>query len=266
MKTRFIFFVSAILLFGAASITHSSIEDLNTADLTVGPSLLEITDSLKDSNAEKRINLLTDVYPLHSRSISAEALNKAATLKDLIEFYPANWIAAYNTVLITVIENGEEKTFTSKNEKLTAKQMALLAKAKLGSNIQIIVNFKAKNAITGELSDEQLDIGLTVGPYKNAELTGGKKTFIKDLEYFFTTNNIAGNYMIDDLLRINFTVTKNGTVKKTSIVNSSGDSKLDYILLEMLQKNWTWHPAESENGVKIPCELQFIFGDNGIAC
>jgi TonB family protein len=103
---------------------------------------------------------------------------------------------------------------------------------------------------------------MTVVPEIEAEFFGGSLEMTKYLK-----ENII--YKIPETVpkQFNgiavFTVNENGEISNAKISNTSGDSKIDELLLEAAYKMPKWKPAENSKGIKVKQEFEIIIGKGG---
>ena len=193
----------------------------------------------------------------YKHPITTEKLTHAKKLGDIIAYYPGNWITDYESVEISAVINGKEERASGINPSINENQKKLLQSVKLSTNINVTVNYKAKNAITNSYEDHQMKIALTVIPEKEAEFRGGYDNMIRYLKEN-SKNEIAeiGPYLTESAI-ILFTVSENGKITDIDLKKSSGHSKIDKLMYKIIRDMPDWEPAENLKGLKVNQNFEF---------
>jgi TonB family protein len=207
-----------------------------------------------------------EVHGKYVRSVKKENLNKALLLKDVIEGYPDSWISEYISVEISGVVDNKPVKAIGENDTLTAKQIDLLHRAELGTDLTVTVLYKYRNAVTGKPEENRMNTTLTVIPDVEAVYEGGFRGVINYIK------KKAGNKITDKLPKkfqpaiVRFTVSEEGKISDAYVYKSSGDYKTDKLLLEAVNSMPEWKPAEYLNGKKVKQEFQLSFGKDRGGC
>lgn len=207
--------------------------------------------------------LLYEIKGRYERPISSSHLENANSLKELILHYPENWIEKYISTEVSITTGSEKQTAKAKDATLSTEQKNILRNAKPASKVTISVNYFTKNAVRTELDESRMEVELTVIPDKEANYPNGKKQLIDDLK---SSNNkkFSDESLIDlNITSILFTIDKNGGVEDVKLAQSSGNKKVDNVLLESIWNMSRWIPAENKNGEKVKQQFEFTFGPPG---
>jgi len=198
--------------------------------------------------------------------IKKEKLNTVNVMSDLISGYPASWIMSYVSVEVTATCNGKELTANGANAIFTEEQKNILNTVDLGAVITINIRYKCKNAVTGDIEISKMHYSATAVPEIEAEYTGG----LEEMKQYLKENAIEkiseerSKQMPLTLLR--FTVNEAGEIANAKIAVTSGDVKIDNLLLEAINKMPKWKPAENSKGVKVKQEFEFSVGNQKGGC
>lgn len=202
--------------------------------------------------------------------ISAETLNRATVISDVIPNCPEHWdeIIDIVSVKILAICDGEAKLAEGKTEKVNLEQYDILNRADLGTEISIQIEFKWKDVNSSVADNGKIqkmnEFRVAVVPETEAQFPGGTKELKKYLE-----NNISSKVpkpskekpLVPGATAV-FTVDENGVVSDVKIISkASSDPEVDKLLLEGLSKMPKWIPAQNAKGEKV--KQEFKCGING---
>ncbi len=199
----------------------------------------------------------------YTATIKKEQLNNAETMQDLKATYPSSWITNYGTVSVKTISNGITLFYLSRNDTLSAEQKKLLSSAVIGTEILIDINHFYSNSVTGVLEPRDVHFSFTVVPEVEAEYYGGEvklNAFLKEKAINNIPEALAQKF---DQAVVIFTVNEKGDIANAYIEKSSGDPKVDKMLLSAVNKMSKWKPAEDEEGIKVSQQFQFTVGYPG---
>lgn len=197
----------------------------------------------------------------YDRSITKERLNNAKLISDVIENYPESWISEYISVELITELNGEEISAVSANEVLSEEQRNLLNMLEESSSIIVNVKYKTKVAVTDVMEDNLLNISMTIIPEKEAEFVGGYDKMIAYLQK--NINGKVSDVKLSELQysSVVFTVNEEGRTDKIKLINTSGNSEIDNLLLKLIGNMPKWKPAENSSGGLVKQEFEFNFGN-----
>lgn len=224
-----------------------------------------VTSVSKDSVNTKRV-MNYGVRGRYDRPVKKEEATNAKLLRDLIFGYPVNWITNYVSVELTAPKGDKLIRTLSTNEKLTPEQKDLLKSIDIGSNIAIHVKYTYNHPLTHAIENYEINTSVTVVPDKEAEYHGGYENLKKYLYENCISKvsaTISQRYQRGTVV---FTLNENGEPTGTRIAKSSGDVKMDKLLLDAINKMPKWSPAENANGEKVNQDFEFTLNENGDGC
>lgn len=209
-------------------------------------------------------DLSYDIRGIYSHPIKKVKLNGAKLLSDLISGYPTNWISNYVSVEILATCAGKSMKAISANDVLTTEQKNILKTADLGTEIIINAKYKIKNPVTNLIEESKMTFSAMEVPDMEAEYVGGKEQLIKTIK-----ENVSNKIPESTLKKlqpivIRFTVNEGGEIAGAFVTKTSGDLKIDKVLLEVINKMQNWKPAQNTNGIKV--KQEFIFGVGNVGC
>ncbi|MDW7692998.1 TonB family protein [Flammeovirgaceae bacterium SG7u.111] len=255
----------AFMAFGFTN--RSEVGDVSNKDVLLYLSK-EIGDKLTFDPSAKSVTMPNEpgekvfsyqVQGRYARAITKAVLKDAKSLKDIIPYYPSSWISNYQSVVISTSRGGKDIAATSLNEVLSVEQIALLQSLGLEDDLQIKVNYKNKNEITGELRDQLMEVAMTVVPEKEAEFASGYDQMINYLKE--NSKDKISVKMLENLQTtfVLFTVNEQGNTEGVHLSESTGDAEIDKALVELVEQMPKWKPAENSKGVKVKQKFQFTF-------
>lgn len=203
-----------------------------------------------------------EVRGKYKRPIIKVKLNEAKTISDFMEGYPVHWVTDYVSVEISANSGGKMTKAIGVNEVLTTEQKNILNNSILATDITINVKYKYKNPVTNAIENSNMYVLMTIVPEIEAEFIGGSLEITKYLK-----ENVI--YKITDAIPkqfngiVIFTVNEYGEITNAKISNTSGDSKIDELLLEAAYKMPKWKPAEDSKGIKVKQDFEIIIGKGG---
>lgn len=186
----------------------------------------------------------------------------AKTMSDINPGYPTTWISEYISTEISTISDGKAMKAVGTNDILSTDQKNLLHNAGLGDNIIVDVDYKVANAVMG-MDTRHMHFELTVIPEVEAQFPGGHQHLSAYLEdnAIYKISEKDSKQM--DPAIIKFTITETGEISNAQVFQSSKNSKVDKLLLDVINKMPRWKPAENSNGLKLKQEFEFIVGAGG---
>lgn len=204
-----------------------------------------------------------EVHGTYARSIKKEKLNNPKTLSDITSDYPASWISDYISAEITATCNGKVLKAVSPNDALSSEQINLLNTADLATDIVIDVHYWYKNSVTDVKEMNDMHFALTVVPEIEAEYLGGNQLMTQYLKEN-TINKISeAKSKTLQAATVKFTIDEEGEIANVQISKTSGDRKIDKLLLKAIHKMPKWRPAENSKGIKVKQDFVFNIGSGG---
>lgn len=203
-----------------------------------------------------------EVRGMYTRSIKKEQLSEVTLISDIIQDYPINWITSYVSIEILGTCNGKFMTAVSSNSILTSEQKHILSNVDMASDIIIDVKYTYNVPVTNVVENNTMHVLLTVVPEIQAEYIGGYQQLInylkeKSVHQFSETDPKKVRQVV-----IRFSVNEEGKITDAKIARSSGDSKTEKLLLDVINNMPQWKPAENAQGIKVKQEFEFIVGSN----
>lgn len=197
--------------------------------------------------------------------IKKEKLNNIRLISDVIPFYPTKWITDYTSVEVLIRDNGKEMKAVSPNDVLSPEQKNLFNSCELADDIEISVKYKAKNAVTNNMDDREMNISLTVIPEVEAEYIGG---YDRMMGYLMANSKDKIDTRKSDEFNIAFilfTINEEGGIENVKLTETCGNDEIDKLLLDLINTMPKWKPAENANGTTVKQEFEFTVG-MGMGC
>ncbi|MCW5517483.1 energy transducer TonB [Muriicola sp. Z0-33] len=204
-----------------------------------------------------------DINTRYLMTVSKKKLQQAKSIKDILPYDWTDFVVSYKKVSVNIIENNErtEIRATGTSEVLTQDQLQLLQSADYSTNILIRADYMEKHEESGELTSNYFTPHMTVVPTQQAVYLDGKDALIKYLKENsreFTSNVEKGKLQPG---RLNFTVSKNGTISAVELESTSGYPVIDKTMKALITNMpGEWEPAENAKGEKVAQKLVFFYG------
>lgn len=207
-----------------------------------------------------------EVRGKYTRPVKQEKLSTARYMSDIIPYYPSNWIVSYISVEISATCSGHAMSANGSNDTLNSAQRNILHTIDLGADLVIHIAYETKNAATDILETRNLYYTATVVPDIEAEYSGGNQ----EMTDYFKKNTIdkiaeSTSEPIEQAI-VRFTISEEGEITNAQMARTSGDLKIDTLLLEAITHMPAWRPAENLNGIKVKQEFEFSIGVGGKGC
>jgi TonB family protein len=208
-------------------------------------------------------DLTYEIHGKYTQPIRKETLEKAQSMSDIIPYYPSNWIADYISVEIMATNNGTPMIAAGINDKLSTEQKQILRSAELGTNIVINISFRYNRSMTDITDAGKMHYIATLVPETEAEYPGGNQQMNQYLkENAISKISKTSSKQLKEVLLV-FTVDEEGKVGNARIFKTSGNPKIDELLLQAIDNMPDWRPAEDSNGTKVKQEFEFSVGSAG---
>ena len=261
----------------AALITVSSFaEKENTCQIIESIRWHKLFDLEKDSlSSSKEVNF--GVHKKENMAVSKEKLSSAKSLADFILGYPINWIKNYESVTITAINKGIEKTISGNSLKLNKEQRKLLQNADWASSIAVKVKYIAENEITKEKETREMNVSMSIIPTEPAAFVGGNNSLLT----YFKEKSIGqidiskidsieiqqqSLVKIPGFVEVLFTINEFGKAESVKLIISSNIEETDKFILEMVKQMPNWKPAKDRKGNKVKQQFELSVGGPFIGC
>jgi hypothetical protein len=203
-----------------------------------------------------------DVNSRYMATITKDKLFKATSVLDIVP-QNAEWQnIPFETVAVAVLQNDNEIREIGNDKELNVAQINLLKSTDYSTDFYIRGRGKNNHPKTGKIEDYVYY--LTIVPEKEAEYTIGNDAFIA---YLKENSKEQIKYVEESLLRpgkIQFTITKEGTIENVELISTSGYFNIDSMMIELISNSpGKWKPAENSVGEKVNQKLVFSFGMMG---
>jgi TonB family protein len=204
-----------------------------------------------------------EIHGKYTHPIKKVTLEKARSMSDLIPYYPSGWISDYISVEIMATINGTPMMAAGINDKLSTEQKHILSAADPGTDVVLNISFRYNNSVTDITDVGKMHYIATLVPEIEAKYPGGNQ----QLDQYLKENAISkisetSSKQFQEIL-LGFTVNEDGKVANARIFKTSGDPKIDDLLIEAINKMPEWRPAEDSNGLKVKQEFEFSVGSAG---
>lgn len=200
------------------------------------------------------------VYPYIS--ITRTDLNSATSLIDLNpRHFKPSWVKEYYVVEIVTTQNGKIQKAVGKNNLLTQKQKDNMKTADVNTDIIVNINYLPNNTLKNN-EPKKMDFTFSIEPDNEATFASGEKDLKKYLEENVMAKISKENFKIYNLTALKFTVNETGEIVDTHIFQTSDDTEIDNLFLEVISNMPKWKPAKYYNGIKVKQEFTFTVGDH----
>ncbi len=208
-------------------------------------------------------DLSFNIHGNYTVAIKKQQLGGAKKISDLIPHYPSKWILDYVAVTLTTNHNGTSRIANGTGEILSAEQAQLLQLADLGTEVVINIAYKTKNSVTEKLEVRNIHYSVIVVPETEAKFPAGQQQLTQYLKNNAITKIDETRWKEMTTAVVTFTVNAVGKIANAQVTTTSGDEKIDQLLLETINQMPTWKPAEATNGSKVAQEFVFSVGKMG---
>jgi len=201
--------------------------------------------------------LFFNIQGRYNGTITKSNLYGSELFKHFISGYPSEWVSNYISVEIIINKGTEKFTTYSLNDTLTLEQKALINTLDFNDNLTIKVKYNYQNAVTSEIEPREMDdISLIVVTEFEALPMYGYELLIQYLEEnSFDKIPVSIQNEIDQLT-IHFNVSEKGVVNSVRLHQSSGNEKVDKLIIELTNSIQNWRPAEDNKGNKVSQDFE----------
>lgn len=198
-------------------------------------------------------------------SVSQAELEEAVTFLDVHYQYHADWVETFISTEVIVKEDEETTSAAGMNDTINAEQKCILQKAPVGSDVILLVKYMPRNNLKHN-TEKEMDYIYKVVPYESASFTKGEKALDTYIEENLISKLSEKQKILLKFSRIDFTVTQEGNIINSKIIESSGDEKIDSILMETICKMPKWNPAINSEKINISQDIQFMISNSKGGC
>jgi TonB family protein len=247
--------IFSFMLFSSLSFSQDFTETFLQVDFA--------TMSNEPSAESIRENLRYEVYLFnpYGAPISRTELSAAKSMVDLMKEYPSSWVSNYISTEVSVVSNGEEKTAKGSDGTLNEAQRALLKVADFNTKININVKYKQENSATRKIEENNLNYLISVIPDTEATYSAGRdalKDYLKK-----NAMDLIPDADLKDLKEgtVHFTINEKGQVEGVELIEGTGKSTVDQLLLNAIGKMPKWKPAKDAKGTAVKQQFSFSAGN-----
>lgn len=243
---------------------HSTTNTISTPQTYAASNTLH-SDTFFSSGTNRFPNesLLYMVKSVFQTTINKDRVEQAKTIKDLVDYYPENWIDSYKTVSVSILKQGEITSVKGTTAVLNERQLELLQEFNSYTTIRLVIIYYAKNALLGSLEERTMRINLTVLPQKEAMFKGGYDKMIQYLKQHSNTTILGWGLEENKEAILRFTINTSGEVCNPLIIKSTKSSQVDIEFIKLLEGMPKWTPAETNQGYAVEQEFEFYIGNIG---
>jgi len=223
-----------------------------------GISIPGVTTTSNFNNKMEDAELRAWVRGMYRRTVEKERVIKALLLSDFVEGYPSSWMKHYVSTEITTTSNAKTIKAVGSNNTLSPAQKDLLKKVVLNSDVHIDIKYKIDNVVTGGMDERVARFSITIIPKVEAEFTEGDvNEFLKE-KTKKKFSQAKSEKFEEGLVR--FVINEEGKVENAKIITTTGNSKTDKLLLEVINEMPKWKPAKDAKGIKLKQTFEFLVG------
>lgn len=208
-------------------------------------------------------DLSYEIRGTYSHPVKKEKLNGAKSMSDIIPGYPTSWITDYISTEISTTCNGKTTKAMGTNDILSTEQISILNTVDPGTDITIDITYKSKNAVTGQIEINRMHFSATVVPEIEAEYLGGYQEMTQYLKENAINKISQTNKKEFQPAVVRFTVNEKGEISNAQVSKTSGNQKIDRLLLDAINNMPKWRAAQNSKGINVKQEFEFSVGNVG---
>lgn len=203
-----------------------------------------------------------EIQGSQAKPVAQEILAAAKTMTDINPGYPESWIEKEDYISAEIVAtcNGKTKKVVGPNNILSVDQRELLAKADLGSDIEVEVKYNSKNIVTEKLVVNTMKFSLRVNPLVDAEFKGGYEQLKEYLKEHTVDKIPEATAKKIKQASVDFVINEEGKAVDIEVSKTTKDEKIDKLLLETIRNMPAWLPARNSNCVKVRQKFTFTVG------
>ena len=214
------------------------------------------------SQSQNDFDLSCDIHHvIKPLSISHEVAQTANQIKDIYPHFKPEWIKAYDKVTLSRKVNGNDISAVGENQILTEQQQNIISNIDEGHPITLNISYSPRNTLPfDELKN--LKVTFEVRPIKNASFPIGANSMNEFIENNILSKVSKSDFRAHHLTAIQFTIDQSGNLLNAYIKESSGNKKIDDLLMESLCNMPVWAPATYKSGKTVnqdfvPCDWRY---------
>ena len=211
--------------------------------------------------SQNEFHLSCDIHHvIKPLSISYEVAQSANQIKDIYPHFKPEWVKAYNKVTLSGQVNGKEISASGENQILTEQQQNIISNIDEGHPITLNISYYPRNTLPfDELKN--LKVTFEVRPLKNASFPIGAMSMNEFIENNILSKVSKTDFRAHHLTAVQFTIDQSGNLLNPYIKESSGNKKVDDLLMESLCNMPIWSPAIYKSGQTVNQDFVLVIGD-----
>ena len=222
------------------------------------------SESEQVTSGDPVIELNFILGPKLGTTITKEKLHQATSVVDVL---PAetDWPSyPIQSMIVTVFHGSTETREIGKHLDLSASQQQLLRTLDYSDCFQFKAPCIGKHKDTGEPENYELNYEFTVTPENETQYSEGKDALIAYLKENSAAQTLNVKQDRLDWGKVNFTISKSGTLTNVYLASTSGYQSLDEVMIKLINAlPGSWKPASNSKGEYVDQELAFSFGRRG---
>ena len=177
-----------------------------------------------------------------------ERLREPRTLGDLIPYFPDSWVESWKHTRITLSNGPAQSGADGRTEQLSSAQRELLSRARIGDHMTIeAVGYRA-NPITGKQEEQVMRSEYTILPASSAQPKVQMAKWLQSLQLETARRLSVPVEQLPDGASVIFKIDAAGKVSDLRMTASSGNTRADRVILDLIREMGLWQPAHNGNG------------------
>lgn len=273
MNKRIIFLGIFVVLAIAAVIWLSPNSDTQTAELAINNTAVDTNNTVEDTDtkaipSDLKFEKGDFYYGIGTRfnGITKTKLLAARSFSDFIGDEHAQRIVSYSALDVIVLDDNEKTAIRVEGGggDFTQEQLNLIKTIEYNTNVLIRAEYKEDAPWSGKIEESHWTPYITVTAATLPRYKKGKVALLSYLKAKSTeaVQDAKGQAFAPG--KINFTVTKEGTITNVRLTNTCKVDVIDQLLVDILKNApGEWIPAKDEHGKAVDQDLVFSFANMG---
>lgn len=199
-----------------------------------------------------------------ARTVSLETIQDASNIMDLLPKDDYKSVRSFRNINISTFSENrwEEYGFTSENDILNQDQKELLSQLDYTESFHVSGDIYFER--NGKIQKDTLVYYMSVAPENPAKFIDGEEDLLDQLRN--TIDPLLANIELNrfDPGKIEFTITKDGSIQDIRMVFSCGVKEIDEKILQLFElMEGKWEPATNALGENVEQQLTFFYGAFG---
>lgn len=232
---------------------------------------LALTFGLGGQASAQWQNYTAQLIDNSSKSVTKETLASAATLFDLNNGFPTDWInkSDYISVALSYGDNGDTIIAIGQDHQLTDEQLALIRDMPVGNTLELTIDYLNINAATREKSERQIKFSRCLVPATAAKYAMDQSTpnayfqsaiIDKVLANPLAYNSIANEENGLPSVVAQFKIDEKGKPSDFIITHPSANEATNQLVKEAILAMPAWQPAK-QDGVAVKQLFTLMVGN-----